>query len=291
MGWMVGQGLRSGANDFFYVRRSGARFSSALLPGQALVLPQDALHPAVFRQSELHGKAVVSVADAVVYVVTLARYVHPADASRDDPRRIMTGDLLRLVDSATAKTYVRAGSARPLPALSAVMPNAREKGPCGRPTFWYHLPPFTDRHRPALFVARVNGHDVRPFVNLGRELVVDANFSTLWPFRPDAAPAEAVFALLASSWAAAWLETACTVMGGGALKVEAADLKRMSFPKVATAASGELADIGAALMDDYSTHLMRCLEIAGALGYSDYENTLRAVVDERRSTRCRGRKW
>ncbi|WP_286137469.1 N-6 DNA methylase [Mycobacterium sp. IS-3022] len=285
MGWAAGQGLRSGANEFFYVKRLGRGYQSPLLPGQTLDLPQDALQPAVFRQSELGGKIVATYQEAIACVVTLSRYVHPDDALPGDPRTVLTGDLLRLVNAAAAKTYVRSGTRQPLPSLSAVAPNVRNRGPHGRPTFWYQLPPFTNRHMPALFVARVNGQGVRPAVNLGRQLVVDANFTGLWPATAHALPVEAVLALLASSWAAMWFEAACTVMGGGALKIEATDLRRIPFPIITSDVSTQLAEVGSALIAQSSVISADTEAIARILGYADHEIALRASVDERRAMR------
>jgi hypothetical protein len=69
-------------------------------------------------------------------------------------------------------------------------------------------------------------------LNFGRGAVVDANFSTLWPTEDSAASAPAILALLNSGWASAYFETACTVLGGGALKVEAAHIRRLPVPKI-----------------------------------------------------------
>src|SRR5262249_667720 len=72
---------------------------------------------------------------------------------------------------------------RLLPALSAVIPNVRGADPSRPdrpPRSWYQLPPLAARHTGALFVPRINhGH---PVVTMNSaDVVVDANFSTLWP--------------------------------------------------------------------------------------------------------------
>ena len=285
LGWAAGQGLRSGANDFFYLTRSGDRVLSALLPGQPLDLPAEALRPAVFRQSELGMSLVLEPTLATSCVLALAGFIHPNDASADDPRRVMTGDLLRLVDAGSATTYERQGVQRPLPSLSAVAPNARKRGPDGCPTFWYHLPPFTDRHRPAIAVPRINGRTPRWRVNPGRELLVDANFTSLWPTAKGAAPVEAVVTLLASSWAAAWFEAACTVMGGGALKVEATDLSRMPLPFVSQEARSELTAVGERLLTGGTSTSDAARQAAIILGYGEHEESLWAIGAEKQLMR------
>lgn len=218
-------------------------------------------------------------------VLALAGFIHPNDASADDPRRVMTGDLLRLVDAGSATTYERQGVQRPLPSLSAVAPNARKRGPDGCPTFWYHLPPFTDRHRPAIAVPRINGRTPRWRVNPGRELLVDANFTSLWPTAKGAAPVEAVVTLLASSWAAAWFEAACTVMGGGALKVEATDLSRMPLPFVSQEARSELTAVGERLLTGGTSTSDAARQAAIILGYGEHEESLWAIGAEKQLMR------
>lgn len=285
LGWTAGQGLRTGANDFFYLTRSGDRFLSALLPGQLLDLPAKALRPAIFKQSELNEQLVLQPERAASWVLDLAGFVHPDNVSMGDSRTVMVGDLLRLVDVGSATTYERQGTQRPLPSLSAVAPNARKRGPDGLPTFWYHLPRFTDRHTPAVAIPRINGRTPRWRVNPGRALLVDANFTGLWPAAPGAVPVEVIVMLLASSWAIAWFEAACTVMGGGALKVEAADLSRMPFPFVPQEAYTELATAGRRLLEGVVNISDAASHAADILGYRPSEESLRVLVAEKQSIR------
>lgn len=238
LGWTVGQGLRTGANDFFYVAKDpvhgGVR--SSLLPGEALDLPAAARRPAVRRQSELPGdrrQVVESLASPQVLV--LNEWALPEDIETADgpkPWRPMDGDLARLVRAGAASTFLRAGMTVRLPDLSAVRTNIRRgtRGPLVAAGFWYHLPPLAPRHMPSVLLARVNGSRPAAYLNPGRSLVVDANFSTFWPTGPDAVDPKVMLALLSSSWVAAFLELTGTVMGGGALKVEATHLRRLLLP-------------------------------------------------------------
>lgn len=67
-------------------------------------------------------------------------------------------------------------------------------------------------------------------LNPGHEVLIDANFSTLW--REDDAGLDplALLALFTSTWARASMELLGTVLGGGALKLEAAQLRRLLLP-------------------------------------------------------------
>ena len=68
----------------------------------------------------------------------------------------------------------------------------------------------------------------------------------MWGGDPQAV--KAAFALLNSTWARCYLETLCTVMGGGALKLETAQLKKLQFPKYTQTQFRELAVLGEELM-------------------------------------------
>jgi hypothetical protein len=72
---------------------------------------------------------------------------------------------------------------------------------------------------------------------------VDSNFITFTLGR-DAPPATAVFALLASTYVGACLETSATPMGGGALKVEAAHVRQLPIPVLGHDAWSALAGLG-----------------------------------------------
>lgn len=301
LGWRVGQGLRTGANDFFYVALlDDGRFASPLLPGQALDLPDTVVAAAVRRQTDVPLSADPAAArTAASYVLVLDGWALPEDidATADpSPWRPMTGDLARLVRAASLHEYDRGGSAVRLPSLSAVRTNVRAASPDRHTAarFWYHLPPLVARHRPRLYMARVNGGHPVAFPN-GDGRVVDANFSTLWPADRDALPDTAMLALLRSVWTAAALEAAGTVLGGGALKVEAGHLRRLALPRPAEA------DVDA--LERYGQDLARGVggdptaldeQVVGLLGVADPHATaqrLRALADGHRAARTdkRGR--
>ena len=80
--------------------------------------------------------------------------------------------------------------------------------------------------------------------------MVDANFSTLWPdtAAPTALATAGIIALLSSTWAQALLEATATVMGGGALKVEATHIRRLALPTPDPAQATELEGLGQQLV-------------------------------------------
>lgn len=248
-GWRVGQGLRSGANDFFYVEETPDGFQSPLLPSRTLDLPREVLRPAIRSQSDLRDDRVV-VTTTHQRLLVLEGWIHPADyatASNVDEWSVMTGDLADLVAVAQEATYQRAGRSQRIPSLSAVRTNV-VRDPEGKLLRqWYHLPKLQARHTPAAFIPRVNHGTPRPYVPGGSNWVVDANFSTLWPEK-DALALEVLVAMLTSAWAGAQMEQLGTVLGGGALKLEAAQIRRLLLPQLTDRQLSELNEIGASLI-------------------------------------------
>ena len=133
--------------------------------------------------------------------------------------------------------------------LSAVKPNIRKGRPEASvpPRFWYMLPDFSQRHRPDLFIARIISGSPKAWLNIDRKCIVDANFATLWIEEQNISK-HALLALLNSAWTAAALEYSASVMGGGALKVEATHLRRLPIPPLSPDSTSCLTRLGKSLM-------------------------------------------
>lgn len=251
LGVELGQGLRTGANDFFYadvVMRKDVEttISSSLFGGEHVVLPTACALPVVRKQADLRGTMLVDPAQLVGVVLAFHGWALPEDAT--------AASALKLPMTVAGYIHRAAGAkvrGNLLPSLTAVAPNVRRSNPkAGVPArFWYMLPDFAPRHRPDLFVARVNAETPRVALNPGKRALIDANFSTLW-MKPDApVGAFAIFAYLNSSVAAALFEYTGTVMGGGALKLEATHLRSLPIPVLKFKEWGRLADLGVALAE------------------------------------------
>lgn len=273
-GWRAGQGLRSGANDFFYLSNSDGRAAPAKRWGvEPLPIPPECLLPAVRRQSELGNE--LSIADAEMLpsrVLYLRDWVTSADKRRmgepGNDLRVLPAPVARWIDEVGRTPLSDKDQTKVFPALAAVATNGKLDR-SGRPSaFWYQLPKLAQRHRPSLFMGRVCGGQPIAYANPA-EAVIDANFSTLWPTEEGALPRDALLALLHSSWVWANLEATCTVLGGGALKVEATDLRRLGLPS--------LSDEEIARLDDLGRHLLKRRD-AGVLSAID-ELVARAVCE------------
>ena len=156
--------------------------------------------------------------------------------------RVMPPELAEFVRRAAQTTYTDGPGARQIPALSAVKTNVRLAS--GRaPHFWYMLPPFVRRHLPDAFVPRINQSQPLVDENDSPPALVDANFSTLWGALPPWT-GPALGALFNSSWSRACMEALGTPLGGGALKLEATQLKQLPVPLFSKEDIGWLARAG-----------------------------------------------
>lgn len=299
-GWRAGQGLRTGANDFFYVSYVDGTVRPAARWGiRSLAIPHGCLLPAVRRQREVGEE--LGIDDNVSLpsrIINLRGWVTAADE-----KRMGAPGAVSVLPTATAR-WIAEVAATPLserdptrlfPDLAAVAPNSKTDR-SGRPVaFWYQLPELAPRHRPSLFIGRVCGGQPTAYVN-SAGAAIDANFSTLWPVEAAALPLEALLALLHSSWVWANLEAACTVLGGGALKVEATDLRRLALPDLPAETITRLAGLGRALLTRRSSEVARAVDeavaeiVAPSLSGTSQATGLRRFAEralEHRSRRAR----
>ncbi|WP_341258417.1 HsdM family class I SAM-dependent methyltransferase [Gordonia malaquae] len=268
-GWRSGQGIRTGANDFFYVSVDAGLARPASRWGiDSLPLPSSCLLPAVRRQSDLDDSLAVDLSQLDSRIVYLRGWVTSADLKRmgDGDVQVLPTAVSRWIAQAADSAFSAKDPSKLFPDLAAVATNVRNDR-SGRPvSFWYQLPELATRHRPALFLGRVCGGRPKAFLNRSA-VVVDANFSGLWEAERDAMPAEAMLALLNSSWVWANLEATCTLLGGGALKVEANDLRRLVLPDFSSKDVERLCRIGHDAMKAFSMEVQVAIDavVAGAV--------------------------
>ena len=291
-GWQAGQGMRTGANDFFYVSRSGHTVTtSARWTTRHVSLPMETLLPTVRRQADLDDRLLVDRNGLTSALANLRGWATRADreaAAREgwdkdwwnSRYRLLPDDVCEWIQEAEA-SVTRTPPHRRLPELTAVAPN-QKVGRSGEPLgYWYQLPPLARRHQPDLFIPRVCGG--RPYARASSDgVVVDANFATLWAVTDNALPAPAVLALLNSTWVWANLEQNCTVLGGGALKVEATDLRRLRLPDFDDLAVAELTRLGKALSKTTDTDVLAEVDwtVASALSRPDRADGLASALGE-----------
>lgn len=257
IGAKVGQGLRTGANPFFYTefRRKGAGVvelqPDALIGIGTVTIPASCALPVLRRQSDLPEGYIVRASQLSGRVLDLRKYALPEDikaggrAARD-AYSVMPKELAALVRTAARVNFGTVEDPRLICELSAVAPNIRGPriGDGSAPRFWYMLPDFAPRHKPDLLMARVNSANPKTFLNDRRSAIVDANFVTIRINEKACSDVYALLAFLNSSWCRAALEHSAAIMGGGALKVEAAHIRRLPVPELDVSRWKSLSDLG-----------------------------------------------
>lgn len=255
LGYQVGQGLRTGCNQFFYVASLGPGRDGLELVrthdeigGDSIEIPCMLALPVVRRQSDAPGFAVdQTTLDG--RVLALHGWSLPEDVQVSE-LNCVPDSLASFIRRAAHTKIGPAHRRTPIPGLSAVRTNTRQRTASRSlfpsvtaPRFWYTLPAFSARHRPAIFVARVNSGSPSFILNTTPPTLVDANFSSIYG-HSESIPLLAMLALLNSTWCKACAECIGTPMGGGALKLEATQLRYLPIPVLSSSAIARLVAIG-----------------------------------------------
>lgn len=261
MGWRVGQGLRTGANEFFYANildndecEEMVKVKSRSWHDCEFLTDKRNIRITVQNRNEVQGLCVrkSSLKKCIFY---LNDAITKSDEKKLAPEK---KDLYRILD-AEIESYIRSGEEYIIPKkekryseLSAVKTNEK-KDKKGFYRFWYMLPKLQRRHQPQLCISRLCGKEVECLYIDNDDcsndrIVVDANFITLWNESP--LVSMEMFALLNSSWFKCYMEIIGTRMGGGALKIEASHLRQVLFPKLTLEMCKELSQLGLNLKND-----------------------------------------
>jgi len=266
-GAFVAQGLRTGANKFFYLSHQSSRGSaevvkSELFKGCVFDVPRTFLAPVIRKQSDLSEDLYwqpLRASNGRVLVIKA-----PLDAARCTPASLALVDYIK-----RAKSFRYDEDGNAIPDLSAVRSNIRfsAKGDV-LIRDWYMLPELAKRHFPDILLPRVVGHRVKAYALSGAKVVADANFITIRMGDDSLFPVAAVVAILNSSWARAVIENTAAVMGAGALKVEAAHLKNFPLPAFDKSAITSLERLGRTLDSSPSENLTEInrIVVASILG-------------------------
>jgi N-6 DNA Methylase len=309
-GIRVSQGLRTGCNRFFYVALVGdeddktvAVEASDTFQNMRFPVPVEALQPVLHRQADM--QAFTRGHLPLTRTLDLSNWVLPEDQpvvgktaeayrKRGIPApRIMPEELAAFVRLAARHVPDPKEPARFIPDLSAVRTNIRQPAN-GRdiPRFWYMLPAFTARHLPTIFTPRINHGTPTVALNTQPPILIDANFSTVWPDEKRWT-SHALYAFFNSSWCRAGMEAAGTPLGGGALKLEATHIRQLPVPSLSDRDRQRLETLGRQLAASApaAQHQIDMFILAAALPGLD-ENGLKAGarhIETRLQTACAAR--
>lgn len=234
-GFQVGQGLRTGANKFFYTELLRSDESVDYLVADKIfeerIIPvaQKYSLPAFRYQSDACDGLVISKSMLPHRLLYIQEDIYNANGHIQDDIDAPLAEHITIAENTHIESKGRRSS---FPELSAVKTNMRNHETSGgiMRRHWFMLPVLTNRHTPQLCISRVNYKNARCCLIADEGIVVDANFSTLWMVTGGKQQVYAMFALLNSTWTQCYLEIISTVMGGGALKVEASHIRKLLLP-------------------------------------------------------------
>lgn len=227
----VSQGLRSGANKFFYLKCDNGNSVRSVLYKASLPLYDELFLPLLHKQSDLNGGYSFSLESLTSYVLYIQDSITMRDMCATSPsNRVGYHILPHEVEEYIAHTEHITVRGNIIPNLSSVRTNI-SKSDANRHRFWYMLPALQDRHLASVVVPRVNSHPVTAFINpTSKQIVVDANFLTFSIAPSSAFNPYSLLALLNSSFCRLQYEEIGTPMGGGALKLDAVQVQRLRVP-------------------------------------------------------------
>jgi 16S rRNA G966 N2-methylase RsmD len=259
LGVSVSQGLRTGANDFFYLGYGRKKEDKIeLIPleifdCEPFWVPLKYIRSVIRKQAELSNSFSSEDIKSKSIILALQDFATPADLEIISKRCPEPKKNYKRIPE-NLNRYIEKAAQHNFKDLTAVKTNIRKwdsKNPERLPRFWYMLPSFAKRHAPDLFVPRVNAGFAKTRINVGSQYLIDANFSTLWIADENSKiNSNFLLALLNSSWSQAAMEEYGTVMGGGALKLEATQLKKIPFPFFDQSTISQLAGYGKQLLNN-----------------------------------------
>lgn len=244
-GVCIGQGLRTGANKFFYLKKKGGKCYSTIYNASIkyyksifkyVVKGQDCLTDSFKLTSPPN--------DVLLYIQDFA--VRKDCKIEGNGYDFLPLDIEKYI--IFGETYDNNGTI--IPNLSAVKTNVKDGGKGRLPRFWYMIPKATERHFARLFIPRINSNSVICRINdTNEKIFIDANFSSIWRSHECPFSDYAILALLNSKWARIQYEENGTILGGGALKLDAVQIKKTVFPTTLINYKNDLDDLGHLLVE------------------------------------------
>lgn len=246
VGLKISQGLRTGANDFFYLKRISEGTYQSNISADYITHHKELFVPVIQRQSDLIDKYVLDTG-LCTFLLNIQDAVTQNDFDKTEEihkigYKILPSDIQQYISNSEAFRI----KGELIPRLSSVKTNVR-KPQKGLYRFWYMIPRLQSRHMAKIFIPRVNSSSVIAYKSEIENAVVDANFSTIDNSGNNIWTNNALVAILNSTWCQVQYEQLGTVMGGGALKLEAVQLRKVKVPNLSKKVLSELDIIGGEL--------------------------------------------
>lgn len=256
VGWAVHQGLRTGCNEVFYIKKSEINnesyIASVTREGKKIdrrfnIKSNNAI-PSIQKITS-NDPLKLTEKNADVYLLYLKNWILNEDlikikekypekwieAWKIDDSKIIQKDLTQhLIECQSVPYEGKGGKRKPANQLSAVKtnvytPSLDTKTIPSPPSFWYHIK-LKPRHYGKIIVPRVSGGALRSYlIDATQKILTDANFVTLIP-KSERIPPEILWVWLNSNTFRLMAELNGVPMGGGALKIESSIIKKLPIP-------------------------------------------------------------
>lgn len=246
VGLKISQGLRTGANGFFYLKRVCEGVYQSNIYAGYISHKDNLFLPVIQGQSDLTDRyAVKTKLSTVLLNIQDSLTQSDFDNTEEEHKigyNVLPLDIQQYI-SDSEKLKIKGNF---IPSLSSVKTNI-SKPKKGLYRFWYMIPKLQSRHSAKIFIPRVNSSAVTVYKCDIENAVIDANFSTIDNLKNSIWTNNALVAILNSTWCQVQYEQLGTVMGGGALKLEAVQLRKVKIPNLSKKVLLELDRIGGEL--------------------------------------------
>lgn len=243
VGLKISQGLRTGANGFFYLKLVSEGVYQSNISAGFISHKDNLFLPVIQGQSDLTDRYAVNTKLSTV-LLNIQDSLTQSDFDNTEEEHkigyiVLPLDIQQYI-SDSEKLKIKGNL---IPSLSSVKTNV-SKPKKGLYRFWYMIPKLQSRHTAKIFIPRVNSSAVTVYKCEIINAVIDANFSTIDNSDNSIWTNNALIAILNSTWCQVQYEQLGTVMGGGALKLEAVQLRKVKIPNLSKDVLLELDRIG-----------------------------------------------
>jgi predicted RNA methylase len=252
----INQGLRTGANNFFYndfITEKNSKITVSFNQkniSKKFEVSSNCLKPVLRKQKEISDGYFISSSSLNGRLLVLSNHYTAYDIQKFNLKKETITELSTEVSEHihNCETLNIGTEALPkyFPKLSAVRTNISERN--GKIKTWYQLPELKKRHVPDICIPRVNSKSVKSY-GVEDNVVVDANFLTINLSQDSNIPVYGLIAILNSDWIKVQLELSGNVLGGGALKLDRNHLLNILIPKFSTTEITKLDKLGKQLIN------------------------------------------
>ncbi len=243
LGLKISQGLRTGANGFFYLRRVSEGVYQSNISADYISHKDNLFLPVIQGQSDLTDRYVLNTKLRTVLLNIQDSLTQIDYDNTEEEHKIGYGVLPFDIQQYISDSEKLKIKGHLIPTLSSVKTNV-SKPQKGLYRFWYMIPKLQSRHTAKIFIPRVNSSIVTVYKNEIVNAVIDANFSTVDNSDNSIWTNNALVAILNSTWCQLQYEQLGTVMGGGALKLEAVQLRKVKIPNLSKEVLSEFDKFG-----------------------------------------------